>query len=378
MAVVLVIAGGVAAGVVTGIGHSNNKPQLVDTRTQHTLLFQLRGPAGDAVESALLAHDSHSNSGVEILIPARVFAEVPGAGSAAFGSALALPNGALLSRDALADLLGITVDASWVIDEPTLAALVNRVGGVRVDVDTTVTTPLKGGGAAIVLNPGLQTLDGSHAIVYATYVTPGQPTVTALPRLQLVLDGLMAALPKSEGSLSALLGSLGRGSGTAGLPPSAVAALIGGFARDDAASAVSYSTLPVDPIDTGGPQLAYRIDPVAVRQLVTTQLAGSIPPGAASGTNRVLVENGVGTPGLGLSARARLVRAGFQFVGSRNAPQFGHAQTIVLIFSATPQAERLGVSVARALGVPTTSVRLSTIDQSIADVIVILGANYRP
>lgn len=380
VALVLVLGGGIAAGLALqgGAGLVRDK-RVSGGRSQHTLLFALRASDGDAVESALLAHDSTTRSGVEVLLPAQVISEVPGAGSEPFGNALGLPNGALLSRAALADLMGITVDASWVIDEATFAALVNRLGGVHVNVDTTVTSPIKGGGAVVVLNPGPQLLDGAQAVAYATFIGAGQPPVTMLPRLQGVLDGLMAALPKAPTEISGLLTGLGTGSSVGGLAPSAVARLLAGFAADDAASNVNYATLPVVPIDTGAAQLSYRIDAAGVRALVRTQLADSIPPGVATGNNRVLVENGVGTPGLGLSARQKLVKAGLQFVGSVNAPQFGHAHTRVLIFSATAQAEALGNRVARALGVnPVSAVRLSPLDQSIADVIVILGADYRP
>lgn len=381
VAVVVVLAG--AAGAFLSLrghpGRARAGSHTVSGRTQHTLLFQLQASNGSAAESALLADDSAAHTGVEVLLPAAVISEVPGAGSSAFGSALALPGGALLSRDALADLLGISVDSSWVVQETTFASLVDRLGGVRVNVDTTVTVPLKTGGATVLLNPGSQRVDGAQALAYATFVAAGQPPVTALPRLQGVLDGVMAALPGEPAQIAGLFTALGAGSQVSGQSPAEVAALLAGFKRDDAANTVSYATLPVTPIDTGGASLSYRIDPAGVHQLVSTQLAGSIPPGASTGHNRVLVENGVGTPGLGVSARDKLVKAGFQFVGSRNAPQFGHTQTVVLIFSATSQEQALGQRVARALGVnPTKAVRLSTIDQSIADVIVILGSDYRP
>lgn len=381
LVVALLVAGGVIAGL-TLPGGAKSVPRgrrAAGGRTQHTLLFVLRGANGDAVAAALLAHDSSTQSGVEVLVPAQVISAVPGAGSEPFGNVVGLPDGALLARAALGDLLGVSVDSSWVIDEPTFAALLSRLGGVHVNVDTTVTAPATGGGAVVLLNPGPQLLDGAQAVAYATFVASGQPPVTVLPRLQGVLDGLMAVLPKSAAQIATLLKGLGSGSAVGGLAPSAVAGLLAGFAADDISSHVQYATLPVVPIDTGGAQLAYRIDMAGVHQLVTTELAGSIPPGAVGGHDRVLVENGVGTPRLGLSAQQKLVKAGLQFVGSRNAPHFGYAHTLVLIFSATPQAEALANRVAVALGVnPASAVRLSPLDQSIADVIVILGADYRP
>jgi hypothetical protein len=88
------------------------------------------------------------------------------------------------------------------------------------------------------------------------------------------------------------------------------------------------------------------------------------------------VLNGVGTPGIGEVVRTRLVQDDFVFVGSRNAPRFDYANTIVLVPEATPEAQLLGERVAAALGVDP-DVRTDELG-SIADVIVIVGADFVP
>jgi hypothetical protein len=189
-----------------------------------------------------------------------------------------------------------------------------------------------------------------------------------------VLDAILNELPKDP---TALIGSLGPGSKTSE-PAKAVADLLTGLAKDDQSDNLQYQSLPVTKVDTGDDQTRFRIDPAADEQLVDTLLSQSIPPGARKSGNRVLVLNGVGTPGLGDKVRARLVPAGFVFIGSRNAPHFGFAQTIVLVPNATEQSVAVGRSVAKAIGVPGSAVQTTDEIGTIADVVVIVGADFRP
>jgi len=132
----------------------------------------------------------------------------------------------------------------------------------------------------------------------------------------------------------------------------------------------------VVPIDPGNGVTAFRLDTDASDALVDRLLAQSVPPGRRATGNRVLVLNGVGTPGLGNRVRAKLVPAGFVYVGSRNAQQFGYPTTKVLVRAATPADQELGDRVARAIGVPPSSVATSEIG-SIADVVVLVGGDFK-
>jgi hypothetical protein len=122
--------------------------------------------------------------------------------------------------------------------------------------------------------------------------------------------------------------------------------------------------------------LSFRVDADATRTIVDRLLAQSVPPGARQTGNRVLVLNGVGTPGIGDKVRAKIVPAGFVFVASRNNATFGVAKTRVLIKEATPEAQAVGEKVAKALGVPLDSVQTAEIG-TIADVVVVVGADFK-
>ena len=93
---------------------------------------------------------------------------------------------------------------------------------------------------------------------------------------------------------------------------------------------------------------------------------------------RVLVENGVGTPGLVSQARAKLVDDGFRFIDGGNASSFGLKESLVLIPDGTSQSVTRGRRVADSLGLPSSAVQPSDRGQTVADVIVILGEDFAP
>ena len=338
-------------------------------RTQRTLLLQVQGPGRVGVAHALLAHDPTGGEGAAVLVPPQVLVDVPGTGSVPLGRALSTVSGTGV-RNALSDLVGVTVDDGWVVDQQVLAALVDAVGGVEVDVDVPVVQ-----GQAVVLTAGPQRVAGPAAVTFLSYLAPGDQEQARLARVQEVLEGLLVALP-TESELRAVLQGLGSGSASTGAPAQLAAFLLG-LQADQAADRLQVDVLPVVDLDSGGEVTAFRTDPVAVTALVDRLLGASIPAGAREGGNRVLVLNGVGTPGLGEAVRARLVPAGFVFAGADNAPRFGVAITQVLVPEATPEGQALGERVAAALGLPGLQIGTQELG-TVADVVVVVGADFRP
>ncbi|MDT7537029.1 MAG: hypothetical protein QOI82_614 [Actinomycetota bacterium] len=338
-------------------------------RTQSTVLFQVQGESGDAIATALLAHDPAGRNGAAVLIPSQVIVTVPGTGALQLGRALkTVPPER--SRSAVGDLLGVTVDAGWVINVPTLGRLIDQLGGVVVDVDVPVVAA-----RVIVLNPGSQRLDGQHATTFLRYLAPGEQEQARLARLQEVMDGILTALPKSTAQVGTVLSGLGARSAASESAPKLATFLVG-LAADSRSDALQYDSLPVIPIDPGNGVTSFRVDPDAARAVVDRLLAQSVPAGARATGNRVLVLNGVGTPGIGEKVRGRLVPAGFVFVASRNNSSFGIEKTKVLVKEATPEAQAVGEKVAKALGVPLDSVQTAEIG-AIADIVVVVGADFK-
>lgn len=338
-------------------------------RTQRTLLLQVQGPDRAGVAHVLFAHDGTAREGAAVLVPPQVLVNVPGTGSVPFGRALATGPGTAV-RNALSDLMGVTVDDGWVVDQPALVALIDAVGGVEVDVDVEVVR-----GQGVVVPAGPQRLAGAGAVAFLTYLAPGEQEQARLARVQEVLDGVVAALPAAP-ELAAVLDGLGpRSDSTAA--PAQLAAFLLGLQSDAQADRLQYDVLPVVDLDPGGEVTAFRVDTAAAAAVVDRLLRASVPAGTREGGNRVLVLNGVGTPGLGEAVRAKLVPAGFVFAGSDNAPRFGYMTTQVLVPEATPEAQALGERVATALGLPGLQIGTQEFG-TVADVVVVVGADFRP
>jgi hypothetical protein len=358
-------------------GHSSSPDKSVaaaGARTQSTLLLSLRAGDGSAAASVLLADDPAHHQGAEVLVPGRVIVDAPGYGSHPFAQVLTLPGAGSLSRAALTDLVGVTVDGYWTLDQTSFGRLVDTLGGIDVRVDRDVVRRTAGGGGQVLVPAGRQHLNGASAWAYATYVAAGEDPTAQLPRVQTVLDGVLAKMPRDEAAAGRIVGAF---RGATDRSTKQLAHLFVGLATDARGSDLTYTQLPVLDVDTGGPLPTYRIDSAKVQQLVKTSFAGSQVADGDGAGRRVLVENAVGTPGLGASVRDRIVKAGYVFVSSSNFPPFGRAQSLVLVFQDTPGAQAKGAALAKALGLPVTSVRFSPRGQSVADIVVILGRDYR-
>jgi hypothetical protein len=107
-------------------------------------------------------------------------------------------------------------------------------------------------------------------------------------------------------------------------------------------------------------------------------LSSSLPASSQQKHSTVLIENGAGSPGLVQSACDRLLPTGYGFAGSGNAPNFNYTKSQIIVFDTTVAAARLGDDVARLLRLPQADVVASSQGQNVADVVVILGHDYRP
>ena len=293
-----------------------------------------------------------------------------------FGQALSVgdPNA---PTGALSDLIGVTVDGSWTLTQAGLAALVDKVGGVTVAVDKDVTTTTNGT-TTIVIPAGTQKLNGASAAQFASFLASGETDQAGLTRFDAVLKQVLGRLPKTEAGLGTLLGSLGAGS-TSTFAPARLATFLLGLAGDNASGTMSDQELPVTALDTGSGQDAYTLDTANTAKLVSAQLAASVPASRKATGNRVYVQNQVGTPGLGETARSRLVAAGFVYVQGQNTADMPNATapSVVLILGPTSAQIDQGDAVARSLGLPISDVRVATDGFTVADVLVKLGVDYK-
>ncbi|MFL6137410.1 MAG: LCP family protein [Frankiaceae bacterium] len=375
LAVVLVL---LLLVVVRGGSHRHGKGPVATGRTQVTLLLMVKGANGAAIESALLAHDPATRQGAVVPVPSTLVADVPGRGQLQFGQTATLGS-ARVPAETLGDVMGVTVDGALLIDTTALGALVDHLGGVDVDhVDTDVVVPGPGRTEQVLVTKGgAQHLSGAQAVAYATYRGADETEQARLARFTTVLTGLIDALPAKASDDAAALQALGGGV-VFGLAPARTGAVLAGLHAADASEALSFETLPVQPVGTGDDLLTPQSD--QIDQLVHRYLAASVPAARASGHNRVIVVNGTGALGLGETAHAKLDRHGLVFVHSENQQgfSFAHEQSVVLVPDDSSASHALGHRVAAALGLPDGDIAVDQQPTSAADAVVILGTDYRP
>ncbi|HEX7186600.1 MAG TPA: LytR C-terminal domain-containing protein [Actinomycetes bacterium] len=354
-----------------GAGTTNAGPPR-----QHTLLVQATGADGTAAASALVGVTPSEDTAAIVLVPSRLLVDVAGTGNLPFGETVTLPEPSAPSQ-ALTDLLGVRVDDSWTLDPAALAALVDAVGGVEASVDVDVVAADGDGNESVVVQAGTQQLDGAAAAAYATYLAEDEPEQARLARFDDVLTGVIAALPEDPSGVGEALQAAGEGSSST-LDGAGLARRLGEVQAAQSADELVSDVLPVTEIDTGGGSTSYGIDLGQVAAMMRARFPGVLQKDAGGEVLRVLVENGVGTPGLVEAARTHLVDDGFRFVNGGNAAEFGFEESAVIIPDGTEKSVSRGQRVAASLGLPESSVTTSDRGQTVADVIVILGADFTP
>lgn len=93
----------------------------------------------------------------------------------------------------------------------------------------------------------------------------------------------------------------------------------------------------------------------------------------AESATRVIVYNGSGVPGIAGEAAQQLIRGGMRVVDTKNADRFDYAQTQIVVQNKNVTA---GEAIRKVLGVGKVS--NVPAEQDVADVIVIIGKDYKP
>lgn len=369
-AVALLAAAATGVAVVRrGSQHAGPSAGAAAVATQQVVALVL-ADRGQLTGVSLLA--AGGGDAQQVLVPSRLLLDVPGAGR--MPVAQSLGPGASAPGAAIADALEIRVAGTWVLDTGALATLVDSVGGVSVDVDVDVPKS-NAEGAALLASAGAgQRLSGTQAAAYAQLLVAGEPEAARLARQERVVTALLAALPTDSARRRAMLVGL-PGAPTGGVLTSVLD--VTGALHDAAGrQALASTVVPVRDIDTGGAVTAYGLDTAAATTMVAARLAGAaiaVPPG---GRLRVLVQNGDGAPGLGDAARSKLVAAGLKYLGGGNVDGFGVTETVVLLPDAGSASRAKGLAVTRALGLPSSALRITDNAPTVADVVVVLGRDF--
>lgn len=265
------------------------------------MLLQVEADGGPLI--AVVGTGGAPGSGA-VVVPNPVLFTIPGQGegSAREAASLAGPQ----SATAFANLLGAPIDHYGVIDLATLAAVVDRAGGIEVDGQ-----PMNG-----------------QAVIAALDTKVGRPDVWAS-----VLEGLLASrVTWASEDLSEADDE------------SAVAAQLSSAGKATAEVIATQES-------SGGQLVPQEVD-LAGQVARLFGYPNQVP-------TPVIVLNGSGVPGVGEPVAARLVPGGFRITESENASSFDHERTLVVAATEEdlPSAERirelLGVGVISVSGVPS-------------------------
>ncbi len=333
------------------------------------VLIQIRSTEGRAIANAVIMHDRERDRGSVVGVPDDLAVDVPDlgvdstvseSGTVRLADALNVA-GESLTRDAVADVLGVDIAGSFVLDVPTFASVVTRVGGVEVKIDAPVSV-----GGRVVARPTTEpvALDGAAAVSYIS-ISEGTSPARAGHFVQ-VLDAVVAKIPKKYDLAADLVDAVGLiGNGT--LTPERLAAILSGAATDQAAGGMETAVLPVQ----GNGLLEISKAAPMVRDLL-----GGALTGRSDETPRILVQlatsqTGVARAALRERARAAVLNAGFRFVDGGVVPP-RHSSTITVY-----GGQGIGDGLAIALGLDTSAVHPGAGDGA-ADAVVVLGRDYGP
>lgn len=279
----------------------------------------------EATESAFVAVVAVGGDREPFLlgIPAYTVVNIPGYGLATVEDAVAVGDPGLASA-AVENLLGVRVDAWRTSSLADVAATVDALGGIPV-VEGTV--------------------DGAGA---AAYLSRGSEDETAdefrFLRWLEVAGGILQNLN-------------GRAEALASFPPD-VAEVV-------AAAGAQGAEVVEFPVEDIGANLA-RPDTEAVEALVAERF-GDTGEGV-----RLVVLNGVGTPGIGERVGRVLVPEGFRLISSLNAPEFDVGETRII--AASGEFVDDAQLAQRLLGVGR--VFLDELPTGVADVTVLVGKDF--
>jgi hypothetical protein len=369
------------AGIGWGVSRSGGGATATATPTpsstafdlQRTLLIQVRNDNELGADN-LVAGIGGGLPPAQILVPSRLIVDVPGAGPQTLGQSARLLDRSA-SQDALSDLLALRIEGTLSLGRLALAGMVDFVGGITLTVSQEIPED-SGKGIRVVVPRGTVHLNGSQAATYALTWLPDEPEAARLARYSQVMTATISSLPDDQLRVEAMLTSLG-GQARTTTTTSAVAAYLVYMRSELLAGGQQVRVLPTSDIESAGALPIVRVDLAASNAMLNQVVPQAMIEDAAR-RPRVLVQNGVGTPGLGAVARDRLVSAGMVFVDGGNAEDFGYKQTRIILPGSSAAATQTGAAIAQALGVGQSDIRVAQSGQNVADAVVILGRDFKP
>ncbi|MFE4019329.1 LytR C-terminal domain-containing protein [Streptomyces sp. NPDC059101] len=361
----LLAAGGVGylwwAGKLPGLSGAGGGAAEAGGQKRDVLVVNLRDTKTGNSSTALLVDNETTHKGTTLLLPNSLIVTKDDGTTTTLGKSVK-DDGTDATRESLNTLLGADFNASWRLDTPYLENLVETVGGVTVDTDTSVPGAKKGDSPVVKQGTG-QVLSGQAAVAYATYQGPGDTQTKQLQRFGQVMQATLKKVSSDADGATATVKSL-----LQILDPPLTEAQLGSSLaqRAELAKTDKYDTevLPVQADGTIGQSTAAGV--------VKDVLGGTVKKTAPGVTPRVAVRNATGDKAATGKAQVALLNGGYTFVDGGSG---GTAATSQVTYADAPQRAK-AAEVAKTLGLPANAVQQGKVAAN-ADIAVVLGQDYK-
>lgn len=310
------------------------------------------------IYTALLVSNPASGQGSTLLLPGTLAVPTDSGGASVTLASSVNAQGNAATRDGLHALLGADVSATWSLYTPFLQNLVDLLGGVSIDSNTTITQNGK-----TLVKPGKAIVNGAAAIAYADYQAKGESAGAQLSRYGQVLAALVQAMPQDATSAASDITKMGAVADPS-LPDATLGALMAALSKD--AQAGKYSTVTL-PVNANGTPASSAGD--MVKQL----LGGTVTTSSGATAARVAITDATGTGNKINLAEAAVVNGGYTLVPDSSKAPSTQSTSSITYSDDTRAAD--AKQLAQDLGLPTTVVTKVTSSQS-ADLVVVLGKDY--
>lgn len=364
--VVRLILGGGLAGSATAPEPGVSGTAGAST-SQRTLLLQATDESGRAVANVLLGASTAHDAGTELLLPPELLLPTP---TPVPISMTTESVDTLQARNGVTALLGVQVDASLVLDRLALAALVDGVGGVPLEIRDPVQEFDDRGRLVAVIPAGARVLDGVTAATYALTLQPGESEDARMSRFRDVFEQVLRDLPGERDAMRQLLLSLGSLAKSTATNDELVDITLA-LQADAAADAVDVRHLPVVIIRAGRAAVMER--PVGP-QLAAALFPGSLAPSGSPSAPVVQVwAAGASAAQVALALDAISGASATAVAVGRTDP----ARSRVLVPNSEASTIAFATTVAQALGLDGSHVVVDS-GAALADVVQVLVGSDLP
>ncbi|GHF42507.1 MULTISPECIES: LCP family protein [Streptomyces] len=363
LVVVLVLAVGAAVGwfLLSDAGSKKGTGASGGARQRDVIVVHLKETKGSGSSTALLVDNAGSKRGTTVLLPNSLVVSKDGGGATTLGKSVQ-DAGTGGTRDALNTLLGGSIKGSWRLDTPYLENLVQLVGGITVDADTTVPGASSGDRPVVSQGTG-QSLNGQAAVAYATYRADGEDPNRQLARFGQVMQGVLKKISTDPDAATTTVESLAQIPDPS-LSVKQLGASLAGLAARARAGAYDTRLLPVQPDGTLADKSAGMVKDV---------LGGTVKNADKNAAARVSVKDATGGKSGAAAAQVALANGGYTYVDGGRA---GAAEAASSVTYTDDLRAGEAKEVAKTLGLPDSAVKKGG-SAGTADIAVVLGKDYK-